>query len=571
MLNLMTRNLFYFIFLILISSIVACEPENQNIHKQGLVADSGMVVSAHPDASKIGVQILKKNGNAIDASVAVGFALAVCYPNAGNIGGGGFMLIRFNDGQGTSLDFRETAPSRASKNMFLDKDSNVIADKSLYTHHASGIPGTVDGLIKAHLKFGKLSFNEVIQPAIDLARNGFHITKIQADGLNDLQQIFITLNKDSVAFVKKDAWQEGDLLKQPQLAATLERIKENGRDGFYKGQTAKLIVDEMQQSGGLIDYDDLANYESKWRKPIVSDYKKKYRIISMPPPSSGGIALAQLLKIVEKHPLSVWEWHSYKQIHLMVEAERRVYADRSIHLGDNDFYPVPIVELVQDKYAEQRMADFDSLHATPSSEVSASRMTYQESEETTHYSIVDKWRNAVSVTTTLNRSYGSRIVVSGAGFLLNNEMDDFSIKPGFPNSYGLIGGEANAIEPNKRMLSSMTPTIVEKKGKLFMVVGSPGGSTIITSVFQTIINVLEYDMSMQEAVSAKRFHHQWLPDLVFIENQAIDTFYMERLESMGHTFKERSSIGRVDAILVLPSGQLEGGADPRGDDKAIGH
>lgn len=550
-------------------STCSTEPKDESI--TGKTAKNGMVVSAHPEASKVGIEILKKGGNATDAACAVEFALSVCYPGAGNIGGGGFMVFRFNDGTIDAIDFREKAPAKAHRDMYLDEEGNVIRGKSTRTHFASGVPGTVDGTIKAHKKYGKLSFAEIIQPAIDLARDGFPVTRAQAGSFNRMKKTFLERNSVQLAFVKdNEEWKEEDLLIQEELAKTLELIKDMGRDGFYSGVTAEYIVEEMNRGGGFISSEDLENYKAVWRKPITGNYKN-YKIISMPPSSSGGIALVQLLKMVEPFPLKDWGWNSAKTVHVMTEAERRVYADRAMHLGDSDFYPVPQKQLLDDNYLKDRMKDLSMERASLSSDISHGDIPVKESEETTHFSVVDKWRNSVSVTTTLNGGYGNGIVVAGAGFLLNNEMDDFSIKPGFPNIYGLVGGNANAIEGNKRMLSCMTPTIVEKNNELYMVVGTPGGSTIITSVFQTILNVLEHNMSMQEAVTAGRFHHQWLPELISVERNAIDSLVMEELVSMGHKFRNRGAIGRVDAILVLKNGLLQAGADVRGDDFAAGY
>jgi len=536
---------------------------------QGLIAEKAMVVSAHPEASMIGVKILEQGGNAVDAACAVQFALAVSYPNAGNIGGGGFMVIRLVDGTTTSLDFREKAPARAERDMYLDKNGEVIPGLSLRSPLAVGVPGSVDGVIKAHERYGELSLHDIIQPAIDLARTGFPVTDKQAEGFNRTKEGFVKQNSENIAFVKDSDWIKGDSLKQPELAYTLSLIRDHGRDGFYLGETAKNIVSTMTENDGLISIEDLDAYSSVWRDPVVGTYRG-CKIISMGPPSSGGIALNQLLTIMEEYPLGDWGWHDKKSIHLMTEAERRVYADRAEYLGDSDFYPVPQEGLLEEKYLTERMRDFNMEQASLSSDISHGIPAPLESEETTHFSIVDPDGNAVAVTTTLNGSYGTRIVVSGSGFLLNNEMDDFSSKPGTPNMYGLIGGDANAIESNKRMLSAMTPTIVEKDGRLLMVVGTPGGSTIITSVFQTIINVLDHGMGMQEAVNASRIHHQWMPDVISYEKGSLDRMLINELKYMGHKFRERSSIGRVDAILVREDGSLEGGADPRGDDIAVG-
>lgn len=532
---------------------------------------NGMIVSAHPLASEVGVDILKRGGNAVDAAIAVQFALAVVYPNAGNIGGGGFMVYRASNNELATLDFRETAPEKASRDMYLDASGNPIERLSLDGQLSVGTPGTVDGMIKAHEKFAKLPWKVLLQPAIDLARKGFPITAMQADELNKRKEVFQRFNPLGTAFIKKNAlWEEGDRLIQKELARTLRLIKNKGRVGFYEGRTASLIVEEMGRGNGIITADDLKNYQAKWREPIVSNYRG-YEVVSMPPSSSGGVALVSLLKAVEPYPLSQWGFQNDSTVQLMVEAERRVYADRAEHLGDADFYSVPLKGLLDANYQRERMKDIDFTRATPSSAVKAGDPKIYESEETTHFSIVDKDGNAVAITTTLNNSYGSQVVVKGAGFLLNDEMDDFSIKPGVPNLYGLLGGTANAIEPGKRMLSAMTPTILTKNNKLFMVVGTPGGSTIITSVFQTILNVIDFGKDMQEAVSAPRFHHQWMPDEVFLEKDALAAGVRRRLEAKDYKFTQRGSIGRVDAILVNADGSLQGGADPRGDDVAMGY
>ena len=540
------------------------------ISSQGPVAENGMVVSAHPEASKVGVEILKAGGNAVDAAIAVQFALAVVLPAAGNIGGGGFLVLRQSNGAIASLDYRETAPARANRDMYLDAQGNVVPNLSIEGHLAAGVPGTVDGMVKAHQKYGSLPWEKLVQPAVNLAANGFSITEKEAGGLNRNQSRFLQFNDSSSAFIRSSAWKAGDLLVQQDLGQTLMRIRDNGRAGFYEGETARLLVAEMDEGKGFISAEDLRSYDAKWREPVTGSYKG-YRVISMAPPSSGGIALLQLLRMIEPFPLHKYGWNQTKTIHLLTEAERRVYADRSEYLGDPDFYKVPATELLNPKYLTARMQDFNPKAATPSASIKPGTLTTREHEETTHFSVVDKAGNAVAVTTTLNGSYGNFVVVDGAGFLLNNEMDDFSAKPGVPNMYGMVGTAANAIAPGKRMLSSMTPTILEKDGKLFMVVGTPGGSTIITSVFQTILNVLEHDMSMQAAVSAKRIHSQWLPDEIRYEKDALSEKVLKRLQKMGHKTTETNSMGRVDAILVLPNGKLEGGADPRGDDSAIGY
>ncbi|WP_199119802.1 gamma-glutamyltransferase [Pedobacter sp. ASV28] len=531
---------------------------------------NGAVVSAHPEATAVGVEILKKGGNAVDAAVAVQFALAVVYPNAGNIGGGGFLVYRSAKGEINSLDFREKGPGLATKDMFLDEQGNAITNKSLYGHLASGVPGSVSGMVEAHKKYGKLKWADLVEPAYKLAANGFKITAKQAGELNRMKSKFQQFNPLGTALIKdRGDWATGDLLIQKELANTLKLIKEKGNAGFYEGAVADSIVAEMKRGGGIISKADLKNYKAVWRTPIVGNYRG-YKVITMPPTSSGGIALLQLLQAVEPYPLSRWGLNADSTIQLMVEAERRVYADRAKHLGDPDFWAVPQKQLLENSYNKNRMSNFTWDKATPSSAIAAGNVGAKESEQTTHFSIVDREGNAVSLTTTINAAYGSLVVVKGAGFLLNNEMDDFSVKPGTPNLFGLVGGEANAVAPNKRMLSSMTPTILEKDGQLFMVVGTPGGSTIITSVFQTILNVIDFGKSMQAAVDAKKFHHQWLPDRVDVEEGALDSATQQKLEAKGYTIFKRGSIGRVDAILRTKWGSYQTGADPRGDDAAGG-
>jgi gamma-glutamyltranspeptidase/glutathione hydrolase len=530
---------------------------------------NGMVVCAYPDAARVGLNILKKGGNAVDAAVAVQFALAVTLPEAGNIGGGGFMVYRSAVGQVNTLDFREKAPGMANQNMYLDLAGNVVPGMSLSTHQASGVPGSVDGMVEAHHKYGRLKWEELVQPAIYLARNGFKITSRLADDLNRNRDEFKKLNEGKNYLIKDSLWKEGDRLVQEDLAKTLEQIRDKGRAGFYEGAVADELVAEMQSGKGLISKTDLQNYHSVWRKALTGNYKE-YKIITMPPPSSGGIALLQLLQSVEKYPLSRWGFNRDSTVQLMVEAERRVYADRSKYLGDPDFFKVPEDSLLNSAYNTSRMRSFTWDKATLSASVQPGKFVGYESDQTTHYSIVDLEGNAVAITTTLNGSFGSKIFVKGAGFLLNNEMDDFSSKPGVPNMFGLIGGKANSIQPGKRMLSSMTPTIIEKKGKLFMVVGTPGGSTIITSVFQTILNVIEFNQDMQQAVESKRFHHQWLPDVVYIEKNTLDNATRDNLEQKGYKIIDSGPSGRVDAILKTNRGYYEGGADPRGDDTALG-
>jgi gamma-glutamyltranspeptidase/glutathione hydrolase len=537
---------------------------------KGIVADSGMVVSAHLMASVAGVQVLRSGGNAVDAAVATGFALAVCYPEAGNIGGGGFMLIRLSDGKTDLIDFREKASLLAAHDMYLDQHGAVIKGMSTETIFASGVPGSVDGLLMAHNKYGRMSLRDVMQPAVNLAENGFIITEEQASDLNRNRKIFIDRNPSGSAFVRDSLWHAGDTLVQKDLAATLKLIRDNGRDGFYAGKTARLIIKKMKEMHGIISDEDLKHYQSISRTPIETSYRG-YRVITAPPPSGGGITLIQLLEMVEPFPIREWGYHSAKTIHLVTEAERRAFADRSEYPGDPDFVDVPVNELINRDYLKRRMSSFNMDKATLSAEIKPGSPVRHESTETTHYSVVDIDGDAVAVTTTLNGSFGNSIVVDSAGFLLNNEMDDFSIKPGFPNMYGLVGGEANSVQPGKRMLSSMTPTIVEKNGKLFMVVGSPGGSTIPTTVFQVIVNVIDYGMDIQDAVDAGRFHHQWLPDWISYEKESIDSLAAVRLRSMGHKLNMVRSIGRANAIRVLDDGRKEGGADTRGDNSACGY
>jgi gamma-glutamyltranspeptidase/glutathione hydrolase len=542
--------------------------------KKGVIGQNGMVASAHPDASKVGVEIMKMGGNAIDAAVATHFALAVVFPFAGNLGGGGFAVIRDKNGKAYTLDFREKAPLKAHRDMYLDAKGEVIQGLSTLGHLASGVPGSVDGMVEIHKKFGKLSWEKVLQPAIDLAENGVIVTEREALGFNNNQQVFKKINGENTPYFINPAgkdWVKGDILVQKDLAKTLKLIQQKGRNGFYEGETANLLVKEMENGKGLISHEDLKKYHSAWREPIMADYKN-YKIITMPPSSSGGVALVQLLRLVEPYPLHKWGWNSDSTVQVMIEAERRVYADRAKWMGDIDFVKVPMKELMNKDYLKKRWSDFNFAKASDSKNIDGGTISGYESKETTHYSVVDKEGNAVSITTTLNGAYGSKVVINGAGFLMNNEMDDFSVKAGVPNMFGLIGNKANEIQPEKRMLSSMTPTIVEKDGKFFMAVGTPGGSTIITSVYQTILNVIEHGMTMQQAVNALKFHHQWLPDRTVYEPNALTETTINALKSRAYIIDaQKGTLGRMDCIMLRPDGTLEGASDPRADNTSVGY
>ncbi len=558
----MKRNSLYLFSIFIVIFSCVDKPTNQ-----GLIAKNGMVVSAREEASKIGVEILKKGGNAFDAMIATDLALAVCYQSAGNIGGGGFMVYRESNGQTGALDYREKAPLTATKEMYLDDDGNIIKGMSLVGAMAVGVPGTIAGIFEVHSKFGSLPIETLFQPAIDLAKNGIIITEKQSNRIKRHQNYFKLANKEKILF--QEEINTGDRLKFPNLANTLEKIMNNGKDEFYKGETAKKLVNFINDNNGIISLKDLELYKAVWRDPIEFSYDN-LKIISMSPPSSGGICLEQIMKMVEPYEIHKMKHNSLNYFKLLVEAERRSFADRSFYLGDPDFVEIPKEQLVSKEYLLDRMSTFSFDSPTPSDEISYGKIEILESDETTHYSIVDQFGNAVSVTTTLNGTYGSQLYCSELGFFLNNEMDDFSSKPGSPNMFGLIGGSANKIEPEKRMLSSMTPTIVEKDNELLMTLGSPGGSRIITSVLQTILNVHEFKMSMNQAVNSPRFHHQWMPDSIKIESNSFNPKLIEELKLFGYNIDYKDPIGIVDGILVLSSGSLEGGADNRGDDTAIG-
>lgn len=566
--NITIYKYYVLIFILFLVGGCAHQPQEPYAIVKTVIAPSAMVVTAHPLATEIGVQVLKDGGNAVDAAIAVQFALAVVYPNAGNIGGGGFMLVRHPDGSAQALDFREKAPLAATSDMYLDSLGNVIPDMSILGHRSIGVPGSVDGMCTAHDRFGSLSLQRLIAPSIKLAREGILLTSSEANELNLARAAFLSVNPSAMPFVQSVEWQMGDLFVQEELSVTLERIANKGRAGFYAGPTARMIIEDQARGNGLITQDDLDTYQSVWREPLRGWYKD-LEILSMPPPSSGGVALLQLLEAMEDHPFESAEVLSVSTIHYMAEVMRRVYADRAEHLGDPDWVNVPVENLLDTLYIRQRMLDIQA-RTTPSDSIAAGVLIPHESEQTTHFSIIDPQGLAVAVTTTLNLEFGSKVIVQGAGFLMNNEMDDFSAKPGVPNAFGLLGSTANEIAPEKRMLSSMTPTIVARDGQVRLVVGTPGGSKIITTVFQIIMDVLTFDLDLETAVDLPRFHHQWKPDTLFVEYGRFDPDTLEGLRQRGHQVVERSPIGRVDAIWVAPNGALTGAADPRGDDHAAG-
>jgi gamma-glutamyltranspeptidase/glutathione hydrolase len=534
-----------------------------------------MVVSTSRQASEIGIEILQKGGNAVDAACAVGFALAVTSPSNGNIGGGGFMVAHMVDGTTFTLDHREMAPAAAHRDMYLDANGNVIENMSLSTRAASGIPGTVDGLLKAWQDYGSgnISRRELLAPAISLAEKRFELSHFEATRLNNFKDFFLKNDAAAKVFIRKDGnpWKDGDIFKQKDLARTLKRIAREGRDGFYTGKTADLIVKEMKRGNGFITHNDLLNYTSKYRDPVKGDFRE-YEILSMGPPSSGGAVLIEMLNMLEYAELDSMSWNSSEYIHLLTEIERIAFADRAEHMGDSDFWNVPLTMLLSDEYAAKRFGKIKIDEAAKSKDVYHGDPTGYESKETTHFSVLDKDGNAVGVTTTLNLSFGSGIMVEGAGFFLNNEMDDFSSKPGTPNFFGLVGKEANAIEPRKRPLSSMTPTIVVKNGNPFMIIGSPGGSIIITATLQSILNVVVFDMDVQEAVSAPRTHSQWLPDILFYEKRGLSEDVIQNLEQKGHVVKMHpwEYLGKTNAIVVTDE-WITGGADTRGENTAVGY
>ena len=567
----MLRSLFFpaaFFGLVVLASCSQQHRINAFDYKQvkEVTAKKGAVVSAHPLASQVGVNILKQGGNAVDAAIATQLALAVVFPEAGNIGGGGFTVIHLKGGKNITLDYREKAPGKAFKDMYLDKDGNPLLNLSQDGHLASGVPGSIAGMLESY-QYASLPFKKLIQPAIDLAAKGFAITAREARNLNGTKDEFIKYNSVVPIFVKETPWKGGDTLIQTDLATTLTRIRDEGAKGFYEGETARLIVAEMQRGKGIISLEDLKNYKAANREPIVFDYRGN-TVVTMPLPSSGGIILEQMLKMSAMKNIAAMQYGTPQSVQLMTEVERRAFADRAKFLGDPDFYKVPVKTLVSDEYLAGRMKDYVPNKAGNS--VDTKEGYINESEETTHFSVIDKDGNAVSVTTTLNGGYGSRTVVAGAGFLMNNEMDDFSVKPGVPNMFGAVGQEANAIAPNKRMLSSMTPTIVLKNNKPWIVLGTPGGTTIPTSVYQTIVDIVDFGLSPEDAVNFPKFHHQWLPDVLYMEKSFNDTT-VEAMKSMGYKIVERGAIGRTEVIMIMPDKSIRAVADHRGDDAAAGY
>lgn len=525
----------------------------------------GAVTSAHPLASMVGAAILKEGGNAFDAAIATQFSLAVVFPGAGNIGGGGFMLSRKANGELMGIDYREAAPSKANRDMYLDDKGNPIKSKSLDGASASGIPGSVAGMIATHA-YAKLPLADLIEPAIEFAEFGYVITEREARGLNSEKANFLKNSSAPSAFTKKE-WKAGDTLFQPELAATLKRIQKNGLAGFYEGETADFIVKEMQHSGGIISKEDLKNYHPKFRKPIEFDYKG-HHIISFSPPSSGGIIIAQMLQMIAPYNVGSMGINTEASVGLMVEAQRRAYADRAEHMGDPDFWKVPTKTLISEGYAKDRMKDYVPGVAGSSKITQAGQV--HESEQTTHFSVIDAEGNMVAITTTLNDTYGNKTIVASAGFLLNNEMDDFSVKPGSPNMYGAIGGEANSIQPGKRMLSSMTPTLVTLNGKPYISIGTPGGTTIPNQVFEGLVNIIDHKMSLKQAIDAPKFHHQWIPDMIGVESDFPDAT-IEALKAKGYTVSKRGRFGRMDGVQIMPDGKRTAAGDKRGDDSVAGY
>jgi gamma-glutamyltranspeptidase / glutathione hydrolase len=524
------------------------------------------VTSAHPLASMVGAAMMKDGGNAYDAAIAVQFTLAVVFPAAGNIGGGGFLLSRNKEGVLMGIDFREAGPGKAHRDMYLDEKGNPIEGMSKLGASASGVPGSVAGMFST-LPFAKMTMKQLLQPAYELAAGGFVITESEARSLNAERKNFINYSAQASAFTRKENWKAGDTLYQPELAATILRIQQKGKAGFYEGETADLIVKEMKNSKGVISLEDLKNYNPKFRKPIEFDYRG-HHIISFAPPSSGGILIAQMMQMIAPYPVSVMGANTFESVSLMVEAQRRAYADRAEHMGDPDFWKVPTTTLTSNAYAQDRMKDYQAGVAGNSKMIQAG--VAKESEETTHFSIIDEAGNMVAVTTTLNGSYGNKTIVGGAGFLLNNEMDDFSIKPGVPNMYGALGGEANAIQPGKRMLSSMTPTLITKNNQPYITIGTPGGTTIPNQVYEGLVNIIDHKMTLKAAIDAPRFHHQHIPDNITVEADFPEQTF-NALKEKGYIVNKRGAFGRMDGIMILPNGNRVAAGDKRGDDSVAGY
>jgi len=555
------------VFTLLFSLFIPCNEIVQAASARPEKSNLGMVMTTQKIANEIGMQVLNDGGNAIDAAIAVGYALAVVHPVAGNLGGGGFAVIHTATGENVTLDFREVAPGKATRDMYLDKSGNAIPNASVEGYLAAGVPGTVAGMSALLNRYGSKKLSTLMQPAISYAENGFTVTARQSETLKEHTPRLSKFASSRQYFLKPDGsiYKEGELLVQKDLAKTLRLIAQQGPDAFYKGQIAELIAKDMAANGGLITKEDLAKYKPTWRDPVKGTYRE-YDIISMAPPSSGGTHIVQILNVLEGFDLKSLGYGSSQTVHFLAEAMRYAYADRSEFMGDPDFVKVPIKGLTSKNYAESIRNKIDPAKATPSNEVRPGQPTLHEGTNTTHFSIVDKWGNAVAITYTINDYYGCGAAVSGAGFLLNNEMDDFSIKPGVPNIYGLVGGDANAIEPYKRPLSSMSPTLILKNGKLFLVVGSPGGSRIITTVLQVISNVIDHGMNIREAVDAPRIHMQWLPDELRIEKNGLAQDVVEKLTAMGYKVVVRGTMGDVNAILVDPvSGIMYGSGDPRNE------
>jgi gamma-glutamyltranspeptidase/glutathione hydrolase len=528
--------------------------------------DNGAVTSAHPLASMVGAAMMQDGGNAFDAAIATQLSLAVVFPGAGNIGGGGFMLARKVNGELIGIDYREAAPAKASRDMYLDEQGNPMDGKSTRGSSASGIPGSIAGMISTHA-YAKLAFAKLIEPAIEFAEFGYVISEREAKGLNADRENFLKFSSAPSAFTKKEVWKAGDTLIQPELAATLKLIQAKGLAGFYEGATAEYIVKEMQHSGGYVSVEDLKNYRPKFRKPIEFDYRG-HHVISFAPPSSGGILMAQMMQMIAPYNVEKMGLNTLASVNLMVESQRRAYADRAEHMGDPDYWKVPTKTLISNSYAQARMNDYKE-GVAGSSKITVAGGA-QESEQTTHLSVIDKEGNMVAITTTLNDTYGNKTIVAGAGFLLNNEMDDFSIKPGVPNMYGALGGEANSIQPGKRMLSSMTPTLVTLKGKPYISIGTPGGTTIPNQVYEGLVNIIDHKMTIKQAIDATRFHHQWIPDIVALESdfpEDIET----GLKNMGYKTIKRGKFGRMDGILISADGKRMAAGDKRGDDSVAGY